>query len=82
MLDLNKLAGDLNGALAKVDGIATKAEAAIQAGGPEAIKVLEEVRTVLNQIGPALAMVTPLIGMLANFFPHATPVPHPPAGQQ
>lgn len=80
MLDLNKLAGDLNGALTKVDGIATKAEAAIQTGGPEAIKVLEEIRTVLGEVGPVLNMVTPLIGMLANFFPHATPAK--PAGLQ
>ena len=81
MLDLNKLASDLNGSLAKVDSVAGKVEGAITTGGPEAVKVLEEVRAVLTEIGPALRAVGPLIAMVAGFFPHANP-PAPAAGQQ
>lgn len=80
MLDLNKLAGDLNGALGKFDSVAGKVEGAITTGGPEAVKVLEEVRAVLGEVGPVLKTIMPLVGMLANFFPHANPPA--PAGQQ
>jgi hypothetical protein len=80
MLDLNKLAADLNGALGKVDSVAGKLEGAVQTGGPEAVKVLAEVQTVLGEVGPVLNSIMPLIGMLANLFPHANPPA--PAGQQ
>jgi hypothetical protein len=80
MLDLNRLASDLNGVLAKADGVAGKVEGAITTGGPEAVKVLEEVRAVLAEAIPALRAVGPLIGLVATFFPHANP-PAPAAGQ-
>src|SRR6266576_2303140 len=37
MLDLNKLAADLNGSLGKVNDLAGKAESAITKGGPGAV---------------------------------------------
>ncbi len=79
MLDLNKLAADMSTGLGKVDDIAGKVEAAITTGGPEAVKVLQEVQQVLGEVGPVFKTIMPLVGMLANFFPHANPAP---AGQQ
>jgi hypothetical protein len=80
MLDLNKLAADFSAGAGKVDSVAGKVEAGITAGGPEAVKVLEEVRAFLREVGPVFQAVEPLVGMLANFFPHANPPA--PAGQQ
>ena len=80
MLDLNKLAADFSAGAGKVDSVAGKIEGAITTGGPEAIKVLEEVRAFLREVGPVFKAVEPFLGMLANLFPHANPPS--PAGQQ
>lgn len=85
MLDLTKLADDGVAALGKLDAVATKVESAVTTGGPEAVKILEEVKAVLGEIGPVLNTIMPLIAMLSNFFPHATPAQAPgskPAGAQ
>lgn len=80
MLDLNKLADDGVAILGKLSDVATKAEGVVSTGGPEAIKVLEEFKTVMTEAGPVLATIMPLIRMVAGFFPHANPPA--PAGQQ
>lgn len=79
MLDLGKLASQGVAGLEKLNELAGKVEEVVTKGGPEAIAVLEEIRTVLNEVGPVLQQIMPLITMLSNFFPHATPPK--PAGQ-
>lgn len=79
MIDIAKLADDGVAALGKLESIATKVETAVQTGGPEAVKILEEVKTVLGEIGPVLNQIMPLITMISNFFPHAATPPAPAA---
>lgn len=78
MFDLNKLAADFSAGAGKIDSVAGKIEGAITTGGPDAVKVLEEVRAFLREVGPVFQAVEPFLAMVANIFPHA----NPPAGQQ
>jgi hypothetical protein len=78
MIDIGKLADDGVAALGKLESIATKIETDIQSGGPEAVKILEEVKTVLGEIGPVFKEVMPVFTMIAGFFPHANPAPSMP----